>query len=82
MPYGDLEKQKVQRFAAVADLKKHKCTIEEMEEYEPHIVSGTIIYAGVDYEAILGRLRMMPTLSFGTAGTTIFRSTNPTFILS
>ena len=53
MPYGDLEKQKVQRFAAVADLKNHKCTIEEMEEYEPHIVSGTIIYAGVDYEAIL-----------------------------
>lgn len=53
MPYGDLEKQKVQRFASVADLKKHKCTIEEMEEYEPHIVNGTIIYAGVDYEAIL-----------------------------
>ncbi len=53
MPYGDLEKQKVQRFAAVADLKKQKCTIEEMEEYEPHIVSGTVIYAGVDYEAIL-----------------------------
>ena len=53
MPYGDLEKQKVQRFASLADLKKHKCTIEEMEEYEPHIVNGTIIYAGVDYEAIL-----------------------------
>jgi predicted GTPase len=53
MPYGDLEKQKVQRFATVADLKKHNCTIEEMEEYEPHIVGGTIIYAGVDYEAIL-----------------------------
>jgi len=53
MPYGDLEKQKVQRFATVGDLKKHKCTIEEMEEYEPHIVSGTVIYAGVDYEAIL-----------------------------
>ena len=53
MPYGDLEKQRVQRFASVADLKKHNCTIEEMEEYEPHIVSGTIIYAGVDYEAIL-----------------------------
>ncbi len=53
MPYGDLEKQKVQRFASLADLRKHKCTIEEMEEYEPHIVSGTIIYAGVDYEAIL-----------------------------
>lgn len=53
MPYGNLEKQKVQRFATLADLKKHKCTIEEMEEYEPHIVSGTIIYAGVDYAAIL-----------------------------
>ena len=55
MPYGDLEKQKVQRFASLDDLKKQKCTIEEMEEYEPHIVSGTIIYAGVDYEAILRR---------------------------
>jgi predicted GTPase len=53
MPYGDLVKQKVQRFATVADLKKHQCTIEEMEEYEPHIVSGTIIYSGVDYAAIL-----------------------------
>jgi predicted GTPase len=53
MPYGDLVKQKVQRYASVADMMKHKCTVEEMEEYEPHIVSGTIIYAGVDYEAIL-----------------------------
>jgi predicted GTPase len=53
MPYGDLAKQKVQRFGSVADLKKHNCTIEEMEEYEPHITTGTIIYAGVDYEAIL-----------------------------
>lgn len=53
MPYGDLAKQRVQHFAQLADLKKHKCTIEEIEEYEPHIVTGTIIYAGVDYEAIL-----------------------------
>ncbi|MCL2229129.1 MAG: cyclic 2,3-diphosphoglycerate synthase [Firmicutes bacterium] len=53
MPYGDLEKQKVQRFAVVADLKKHNCTIEEMEEYEPHVARGNVIYAGVDYEAIL-----------------------------
>ncbi|HRY55879.1 MAG TPA: cyclic 2,3-diphosphoglycerate synthase [Spirochaetia bacterium] len=53
MPYGDLVKQKVQRFATVADLKKHQCTIEEMEEYEPHVVRGNVIYAGVDYEAIL-----------------------------
>ena len=53
MPYGDLNAQKVQRFATLADLKKYNCTIEEMEEYEPHIISGNIIYAGVDYEAIL-----------------------------
>lgn len=53
MPYGDLEKQKVQRFAEIADLKKHECTIEEMEEYEPHIEMGSVIYSGVDYEAIL-----------------------------
>ena len=53
MPYGDLAAQKVQRFATLDDLVKHKCTIEEMEEYEPHIVRGNVIYAGVDYEAIL-----------------------------
>ncbi len=53
MPYGDLKKQAVQRFASIEDLKKHECTIEEMEEYEPHIMTGTIIYAGVDYEAIV-----------------------------
>ena len=53
MPYGDLEAQKVQRFATIDDLKKHDCTIEEMEEYEPHIARGNVIYAGVDYEAIL-----------------------------
>lgn len=53
MPYGDLVAQKVQRFAVVDDLKKHKCTIEEMEEYEPHVVRGNVIYAGVDYEAIV-----------------------------
>ncbi|HLN56064.1 MAG TPA: cyclic 2,3-diphosphoglycerate synthase [Bacteroidales bacterium] len=53
MPYGDLNEQKVQRFATVDDLKKHKCTVEEMEEYEPHVVRGNVIYAGVDYEAIL-----------------------------
>jgi predicted GTPase len=53
MPYGDLVAQKVQRFATVEDLKKHNCTIEEMEEYEPHVSRGNIIYAGVDYEAII-----------------------------
>ncbi len=53
MPYGDLVKQKVQRFGSIEDLKLHNCTIEEIEEYEPHIVHGGVIYAGVDYEAIL-----------------------------
>ncbi len=53
MPYGDLNAQKVQRFATVDDLEKHKCTVEEMEEYEPHVVRGNVIYAGVDYEAIV-----------------------------
>lgn len=53
MPYGDLAAQKVQRFATLEDLDKHKCTIEEREEYEPHIVNGHVVYAGVDYEAIL-----------------------------
>jgi predicted GTPase len=53
MPYGDLVKQKVQRFATYKDLDKHECTIEEREEYEPHLDNGVIVYAGVDYEAIL-----------------------------
>jgi predicted GTPase len=53
MPYGDLVKQRVQRFATLADLDLHECTIEEREEYEPHIKGGVIVFAGVDYEAIL-----------------------------
>jgi predicted GTPase len=53
MPYGNLVEQKVQRFAVVEDLARHKCTVEEMEEYEPHVIRGNVIYAGVDYEAIL-----------------------------
>jgi predicted GTPase len=53
MPYGDIAAQKVQRFAELSDLEKHNCTVEEMEEYEPHVVRGNVIYAGVDYEAIV-----------------------------
>ena len=55
MPYGNLVQQRVQRFASLEDLETHDCTIEEMEEYEPHINEGTIVYAGVDYQAILTR---------------------------
>jgi predicted GTPase len=53
MPYGDLVKQRVQRFASFEDLDRYECTIEEREEYEPHLKNGNIVYAGVDYEAIL-----------------------------
>jgi predicted GTPase len=53
MPYGDLVEQRVQRFAAMEDMDKHRCTIEEREEYEPHIKKNTVVFAGVDYEAIL-----------------------------
>jgi len=53
MPYGDLLAQRVQRFAELSDLEKYNCTVEEMEEYEPHVVRGNVIYAGVDYEAIV-----------------------------
>ena len=55
MPYGDLAKQAVQRYEKLDDLVKHNCTIEEMEEYEPHIAVGNVIYAGVDYGAIIAR---------------------------
>ncbi len=53
MPYGDLVKQEVQRYGELADLDKHECTIEEREEYEPHIENDVVVYAGVDYEKIL-----------------------------
>lgn len=53
MPYGDLVRQRVQRFASMEDLERERCTIEEREEYEPHIEQGIVVYAGVDYEAIL-----------------------------
>ena len=53
MPYGDLVKQRVQRFATYEDMINHECTIEEMEEYEPHIKNGIVVYSGVDYQAIL-----------------------------
>lgn len=53
MPYGDLLAQRVQRYAELSDLEKYHCTVEEMEEYEPHVVRGNVIYAGVDYEAIV-----------------------------
>ena len=55
MPYGDLERQRLQRFARAADLDAASCTVEEREEYEPHLAAGNVVYAGVDYAAILDR---------------------------
>lgn len=55
MPYGDLKKQEVQRFETVEDLKKQKCSVEELEDYLPHIEAGSVVYAGVDYKKILRR---------------------------
>jgi len=53
MPYGDLRKHVCQRFASYEDLDKYDCTIEEREDYEPHIMNGVVVYSGVDYEKIL-----------------------------
>jgi predicted GTPase len=60
MPYGNIAEQKVQRYATLDDLVKYKCTIEEMEEYEPHVIRGNVIYAGVDYQAILNAAEVDP----------------------
>jgi predicted GTPase len=78
MPYGDLVRQKVQRFATMEDLDRHRCTIEEREEYEPHIVAGGVIYSGVDYARSSPMRRRRRTSSSGTAGTTTCRSTSRT----
>ena len=77
MPYGDLARQAVQRFVTLDDLLRHECTIEECEEYEPHIVNGTVVYAGVDYEAILRRAEKEADLVLWDGGnndTPFFRS--------
>ncbi len=77
MPYGDLAAQKVQRFATYEDLNKHKCTIEEREEYEPHINCGVTVYAGVDYRAILDQAEHEADVILWDGGnndTTFFKS--------
>jgi len=72
--YGDLVAQKVQRFATYDDLDYHKCTIEEREEYEPHIDRGAIVYAGVDYEAILRQAEQEADVVIWMEATTTFHS--------
>lgn len=77
MPYGDLAAQRVQRFATPEDLQRHRCTIEEREEYEPHLARGTVVYAGADYEAILRQAEQEAELIVWDGGnndTPFFRS--------
>lgn len=83
MPYGDLEKQAVQRFADFEDLDKHDCTIEEREEYEPYIDKGMVVYAGVDYGAILGEAEKEADLIVWDGGNndTPFYRTNLHFVV-
>ncbi len=78
MPYGDLAAQACERFATYADLDKYKCTIEEREEYEPHIDMGAVIYAGVDYEMIVREAeKEADVIIWDGAATMISRSSCP-----
>jgi predicted GTPase len=77
MPYGDLVAQKVQRYADYSDLDKHACTIEEREEYEPHLDNGVIVYAGVDYEAILRQAEQEVDIVLWDGGNNDFPFYNP-----
>ena len=77
MPYGDLEKQAVQRFASYEDLDKQKCTIEEREEYEPHLDNGAIVYAGVDYEKILRQVEQEAQIIIWDGGNNDFSFIKP-----
>jgi predicted GTPase len=77
MPYGDLERVRVQRFAARADLDAARCTIEEREEYEPHLALGNIVYAGVDYAAILARAEAEADLILWDGGNNDFPFVRP-----
>ncbi|MCD4671156.1 MAG: cyclic 2,3-diphosphoglycerate synthase [Anaerolineaceae bacterium] len=81
MPYGDLAKQAVQRFETYADLDKHECTIEEREEYEPHLDNGVIVYAGVDYEAILRQAEQEVDIILWDGGNNDFSFYKPDFTI-
>lgn len=77
MPYGDLAKQAVQRFETLEDLDKHECTIEEREEYEPHIKNGVVVYAGVDYGKILEEAEKEADIIFWDGGNNDFSFYKP-----
>ena len=77
MPYGDLERERVQRFATRADLDGARCTIEEREEYEPHLAAGNIVYAGVDYSAVVERAQSESDLILWDGGNNDFPFVKP-----
>jgi predicted GTPase len=81
MPYGDLAKQAVQRFATYDDLVRHETTIEEREEYEPHITRGTVVYAGVDYEKILRQAEMESDIILWEGGNNDFPFYQPALLI-
>ncbi len=82
MPYGDLVKQKVQRYADYSDLDKYECTIEEREEYEPHIDRNAVIYAGVDYQAILDEAEKEADLILWDGGNNDFSFYKPDLLIT
>jgi predicted GTPase len=82
MPYGDLAKQAVQRFAEYADLDKHECTIEEREEYEPHLDRGVIVYAGVDYGRILRQAEQEADVILWDGGNNDFSFYTPDLLIT
>jgi len=77
MPYGNLERERVQRFAARADLDAARCTVEEREEYEPHLAAGNVVYAGVDYADIVGRAQAEADLILWDGGNNDFPFVKP-----
>ncbi|MBN2090995.1 GTPase [candidate division KSB1 bacterium] len=82
MPYGDISKQAVQRFAALSDLDLHDCTIEEREEYEPHIMMGNVIYAGVDYASILAQAEKEADVILWDGGNNDFSFIQPDLLIT
>jgi predicted GTPase len=77
MPYGDLARAAVQRFASRADLAAARCTVEEREEYEPHLANGTVVFAGVDYAAILARAEQEADVVVSDSGNNDFTFLRP-----
>jgi len=82
MPYGDLTKQTCQRFASKKDLDRYNCTIEEREEYEPHLEKGTVVYAGVDYKQILEQAQKEADIIIWDGGNNDFPFFNPDLLIT